>query len=93
MWAHAAVSASVERVKVSRLSVENKLPFVLQLRASENMKKGSLILAPAYGHILLHGADAATDLERARSQGTVHASMLSHVDVKVAMVSTVRRKK
>ena len=89
LWAHAAVPASVARVGFSRLSDDDKLPFVLQLRALEPLKKGSLVLAPAYGRLLPQGADASRDL--ARSQGVLHAAMLSHVDVKVVAASNDRR--
>ena len=38
LWAHASTIACVERVAVSRLSVQGKLPFILQVRAKDAFK-------------------------------------------------------
>ena len=90
IWAHAAASACVEKVRVSRLSDKGKVPFVLQLRATEAFKKGSLVLAPAYGQLLPKGSDVEHQL--ARSQVVLHGAMLSHVEVKVFAASGDRRR-
>ena len=92
MWTNVAATAGVERVRVSRLSDDGKLPFILQLRAEEAFKKGSLVLTPAYGELLPHDADVAHHLETARSQGVLHAAMLSHVEVKVVAAGGDRRR-
>ena len=81
LWAHAAAMASVDRVEVSRISDEGKVSFILQVRAKEDIKKGSLCLAPAYGEISQNNQDAQREL--AKKDGVVHAAMLSHVEAKV----------
>ena len=52
LWAHMSSHSSVEHVTVSRQSDEGKLPLILQVRALEPFKKGTLVLAPAYGEIV-----------------------------------------
>ena len=55
--------------------------FILQVRAKEDIKKGSLFLAPAYGEPSQKNKES--QLELAKRQGVVHAAMLSHVEVRV----------
>ena len=91
LWAHASTIASVECVTVSRLSVQGKLPFILQVRAKDAFKKGSLVLAPAHGMVLPKDSD--TEIQLARSQGAVHEAMLPRVDMTVAAASGGRRQR
>ena len=90
LWAHLSANACVEGVEVSRRSDKDKLPFILQVRAKQAFKKGTLVLAPAYGELLPKDSD--TELQLARSQGVVHAAMLSHVEVEVAAGCGDRRR-
>ena len=90
LWTHASAIACVERVTVSRLSDQGKLRCILQARALHAFKKGSLILAPAYGELLPKDSD--TKLQLARSQGVVHTAMFSHVEVKVVAAIGDRRR-
>ena len=90
LWAHAAANAGVERVAASRRSDQGKWPIAAQVRALEAFKKGSLVFAPAYGELSPNDSDA--QLHLARSQGVVHAAMLSHVGVKVVVACGDRRR-
>ena len=80
-WANASTTLSVEGVQVSRLSEKGKLPIMLQVRATRAFKKGTLILTPARGEILLKETQGVKAL--APSQGVVHEAMLTDVDMTV----------
>ena len=70
--AHVAAMSSVEGLTVSRLSEDDKTPVILQVRAKQNFKKGTLFLPPACGHIFSKDDSVA-------STKVVHSSMLSKV--------------
>ena len=50
---HLGAHLSVAGVTVHRLSEEGKTPLVLQLRANASFKKGTLVLTPADGEVML----------------------------------------
>jgi hypothetical protein len=86
MQTHLAGQGCVERMVVWRLSDEGKIPIVLQLRAKEPFKKGTLHLAPAFGDVI--AADG-----KALSKGVIDDSMLQAVSVMVhSGVADKRRK-
>jgi hypothetical protein len=89
LWAHMSSQSSVEHVTVSRQSDEGKLPLILQVRVLEPFKKGTLVLAPAYGEIV----DPKVDFKKAPSQGVVHDAMLSKVELTVIAGNIDRRRK
>ena len=89
LWAHLSAQSCVERVTVSSLSDEGKLPFTLQVRAKECFKKGALVLAPAYGEVAPKGRDG----QMARSQGVLHDAMLSMLPLRVIAGHADRRRK
>ena len=70
---------------------KGKLPFILQVRALEGFKKGSLVLAPAYRELLRKDSDAQHQL--VRGQGVVHTAMLSHVEVNLTVANGDRRRR
>lgn len=86
-WAHWSSLSCVERVRVSRLSDEDKFPLTLQVRALEAFKKGTLVLAPAYGYLI----EACNGGDVALSQGLLHRAMLSKLALSVS--ATVRDKR
>ena len=86
MSAHLTTATTVEKLSVSCVSEKDssghiKLPIVLQVRANESFKKGRLMLFPSGADVLVAGGD--TDNKVSKTQGTVHESMLSSVQVHI----------
>ena len=89
LYAHLSAHASVEHVRVAGQSDEGKLPLILQARALQSFRKGTLVLAPAFGEML----QAGDDTTRAPSQGVIHDAMLSKLPVVVRCGKVDRRRK
>ena len=89
LYAHLSANSSVENVTVARQSDEGKLPLTLQVRALQSFRKGTLVLAPAYGELLQVGVD----IWEAPSQGVIHAAMLSKVPLVVRAGKPDKRRK
>ena len=87
MWANVAALPCVESLTVSMLSEADKLPFILQVRATTAFKKGDLVLAPASG--LFAGPEDPMH----KVKGLLHASMLPKVELNVFMGKQDGRKK
>ena len=73
-WIFTATHESVKRVQVTQLSADGKLPFITQVRALEDIKRGSLVLAPVlcqkHGECWQHGdADVHRKLESLKKDG------------------------
>lgn len=67
---HGRSILSVEKLSVHQLSEGAKAPLILQVRAKETIKKGMLVLAPAYGEVV------AQDL-----QINYHGSFFSYYNI------------
>ena len=75
---------------MSRQSTPGKLPLTLQVRALEPIKKGALILVPAFGELWQDDDEVKHTLRD--TEGVVHQAMLSHVALSVYGKQDRRRK-
>ena len=94
MWAHMSAETSVADLRVTMQSKDGKSPMVLQVRANRDFKKGTLVLVPAGGRVVVQGGSvtatggraAATGLENNLHAGSlIHESMLTEAPLRVCM--------
>ena len=94
LWAFECAGHCLESVGVSRVGDKDEGPLTLQVRAKVGFRKGTLILAPAYGEMKLasehHEFASAKEFEKNRKN--IHADMLSHVDATVAFAFKINGK-
>jgi hypothetical protein len=81
-------------LRVTRQSKDGKSPMVLQVRANRDFKKGTLVLVPAGGRVVVQGGSvtatggraAVTGLENNLHAGSlIHESMLTEAPLRVCM--------
>jgi hypothetical protein len=88
--AHTAGAPCVNGTSVIRLSADGKTPLVLQVRAAKPFKKGTLLLAPAFGEIVVAVAD---EKEKPKAKGALDISMIQSAAAMVHAGPTDKRRK
>ena len=92
LWAHVSSQSSVERVTISQLSDQSKLPLILQVRANDSFKKGALVLVPAYGEVA-HSQGEDDTFSPAPVAKMIHEALLPRVSMQIIAGNVDKRRK
>ena len=65
------------------INKEEMLPFILQVRAKEELSKGALLSSPACGELVRVNSD---EFKKAPSQSMVHEAMLKHAELEYVVL-------